>query len=505
MLLGFASFSLVGALLGRRLRATARQIDRALEEAVAERSALAIREQDDQIQRAVLDRAADQLAHVRSLLAENRVAAAEVAAAQEAWLRNWISNTDRPLDAEQPSQPTEPGLVVQSVDRMMRTSDRIEIAFRFVLLAQLLAHANRARSRPMWTFAAASVVHTASVAATLLRDANPPRRAIAASDIVMIGASSGLEAAVASGRAGPGAAAIAEPLVAYGASLAPCAGTFAVPPPIAPIMTVGVGALVGPGALLSGATAPERLFVAIERGAMAVGAMTSVHWFKNLVLSQATEFASAMDERAAAAAEAAAAAAREQMQFFVHDSALQVLQWVQKPDLSDRQLDAWLEREAARLRVVASGDELPVADLARGVSELARGFSTLGLDARIVFDTTAPDGLTHDVIRAAVDILNEALSNILKHSADRTPSVTIGADASAVHLVVSNRTSHVQLGTGTGIQAMHQRAANVGGDLRVVQEPDSFCLTATLPVNEGGRPPNRTATSRRHEDSHPKS
>lgn len=91
------------------------------------------------------------------------------------------------------------------------------------------------------------------------------------------------------------------------------------------------------------------------------------------------------------------------------------------------------------------------------------------------------------VDHAAYRILQESLTNVLRHAAGGTPAeVCLRYAPDTVTITVSNdgcgTAARVSAGTGNGIRGMRERAAAAGGILEAGPRPDGgFLVTATLP------------------------
>ena len=89
---------------------------------------------------------------------------------------------------------------------------------------------------------------------------------------------------------------------------------------------------------------------------------------------------------------------------------------------------------------------------------------------------------------AAYRILQESLTNAIKHAGRASVRVAIRQDNAALELDVTNSAggrSAVSVGreAGHGIQGMRERAAALGGSLEAAPTPDGgFRVHATLPV-----------------------
>jgi signal transduction histidine kinase len=112
-----------------------------------------------------------------------------------------------------------------------------------------------------------------------------------------------------------------------------------------------------------------------------------------------------------------------------------------------------------------------------------------GLDVRTDIDPTVLDGhLPPDVDVAAYRIVQESLTNVLRHAEASRATVTIQrGDAAVVLTVVDNGTAAAGLGadgSGTGIAGMRARAHALGGTLEAGPRVDGgFGVHASLPTN----------------------
>jgi hypothetical protein len=209
------------------------------------------------------------------------------------------------------------------------------------------------------------------------------------------------------------------------------------------------------------------------------------HRFNTLAHRLATELSASAAALAQTRADAAVEDVRRRHHHLLHDSVLQVLVWLQKPDLSDAQLSGWLASVTSRLVAEARGEEVAPPSLSVGLGELISAFDFLGVRSEV----TSPDRLDDvpaDVAICALDIVNEALTNVLKHSADRSPSVEILRPGG--HLMTIRITNVVtgsddgQRRDGTGTKAMIERARSVRGDVVCRRDSDRFVVVARLPL-----------------------
>jgi signal transduction histidine kinase len=94
---------------------------------------------------------------------------------------------------------------------------------------------------------------------------------------------------------------------------------------------------------------------------------------------------------------------------------------------------------------------------------------------------------------SAYRIVQEALTNSLKHARGSCARVVVRYDDRSLGLVISNsggqpgdasRVTGSSTG-GHGIVGMRERVALFGGELVAAPTADGFCVTATLPVPVG--------------------
>ncbi|WP_432561848.1 sensor histidine kinase [Kineococcus sp. SYSU DK003] len=121
-----------------------------------------------------------------------------------------------------------------------------------------------------------------------------------------------------------------------------------------------------------------------------------------------------------------------------------------------------------------------LADLER----LLEGVRATGLRVRF---TPQPAHAAADVELVAYRIVQEALTNTVRHAGARTVDVEVRADGDRLRLRVSDDGR----GTGgrpagNGVRGMGERAAAVGGRVQVRDSPSGVTVTADLPI--GGRP-----------------
>jgi signal transduction histidine kinase len=176
------------------------------------------------------------------------------------------------------------------------------------------------------------------------------------------------------------------------------------------------------------------------------------------------------------------------------DVALHVL--AKKPDQAQTALDAIsrtssqaLEELRATLAVVrdTGGDagRAPAPSLTR-LGELSRRMAEAGLYVSVEV-LGEPRPLPQPVDLSGYRIVQESLTNVLRHGGADRATVTVRYQPKAVEIVVSNRVVARPSGRGggSGIPGMRQRALDLGGDFEAGPTADGrFEVTASLPIGE---------------------
>jgi signal transduction histidine kinase len=220
-------------------------------------------------------------------------------------------------------------------------------------------------------------------------------------------------------------------------------------------------------------------------------------------LSQRTaELERAQEWRAqAAAAEERTRIARELHDVIAHSVSVMVVQ----AGAAEQMLDRDPERTREALATIQDSGQQAVMELRRMVG-LLRGGEEASLSpqpslrhldalARQTRDAGLPvdiriDGLPRELNPgldlAAYRIVQEALTNTLKHAGPATASVVVHYGNDALDItVVDNGTKHpvAQLTHGNGLVGMRERVALYGGQLTVGPRPDGgFAVQARLPT-----------------------
>ena len=164
-----------------------------------------------------------------------------------------------------------------------------------------------------------------------------------------------------------------------------------------------------------------------------------------------------------------------------------------RPSLSaikDASKEALVELRSALDVLRQSGERAPRAPTA-GLDELdalVERTRSAGLVVDVAIDGTR-DTPPAGVDLAAFRIVQEALTNVVRHADARHVTVRIGYLPSELTVeVTDDGTASGPVVTGNGISGMRERAATLGGDLTAGARPGGgFAVRARLPIREGAR------------------
>lgn len=145
-----------------------------------------------------------------------------------------------------------------------------------------------------------------------------------------------------------------------------------------------------------------------------------------------------------------------------------------------------LDELRATLGAVRRGDEADDRSPAPGLARLdALVDRTRAVGVPVSVDVDGPvAGLPAAVDVAAYRIVQESLTNVLRHAGAATAAVRVARAADHLTIEVSDTGTGGSPGTGGhGLAGMRERATALGGSLRAGPRPEGgFAVTATLPV-----------------------
>ncbi len=227
------------------------------------------------------------------------------------------------------------------------------------------------------------------------------------------------------------------------------------------------------------------------------------------VVAQAARTAAAERQAERAVADERARMARELHDIVSHNLSVVVLQAAGAQAAGGQDADPALEKiehsgrqalvETRRLLGVLRqpGEQLGRPELAPqpGVAELAalaEGVRAAGLPVVLAVDGD-PVGLPAAVDISAYRIVQEALTNVLKHAGQASAQVRVRCAADEVLIAVTDNGAGPQPGgpggAGHGLAGMHERVALFGGELTAGARPGGgFAVRARLPFGEQSRP-----------------
>jgi signal transduction histidine kinase len=140
------------------------------------------------------------------------------------------------------------------------------------------------------------------------------------------------------------------------------------------------------------------------------------------------------------------------------------------------------------LRLLRGDGETPELSPQPGLAQLERLIEQLrraGLEIELTIEGQ-PRLLAQGVDLSAYRIIQEALTNVVKHAAGASTKVTLGYQAQGLELTIidtdhDTRPKSQPSSDGHGVIGMRERAALFGGRLTTEPLPDGFKVTATLP------------------------
>ena len=135
--------------------------------------------------------------------------------------------------------------------------------------------------------------------------------------------------------------------------------------------------------------------------------------------------------------------------------------------------------------------ELPDAPLVPApsldnIAELVQGTREAGLEVALEISGARPSRVSDAVSLAAYRIVQESLTNALRHAAGASVRVNLRFDAASLSLAVENAagadgSSNGSAPGGVGIEGMRERAAAVGGTLQAAATETGFRVQGELP------------------------
>nr|WP_190158580.1 sensor histidine kinase [Streptomyces litmocidini] len=155
------------------------------------------------------------------------------------------------------------------------------------------------------------------------------------------------------------------------------------------------------------------------------------------------------------------------------------------------------------LRTPGDAPRAPAPGLDR-LPELVEQAAAAGL-AVTVSTSGSPPALPPGTDLAAFRIVQEALTNVVRHSGSRTARVLVGHGSGCLELTVDDdgpATGTEVGGSGNGLAGMRERAAALGGTIEAGARPDGgFRVHAVLPLRPQEAP--RTGKTPRSEENRP--
>jgi signal transduction histidine kinase len=121
------------------------------------------------------------------------------------------------------------------------------------------------------------------------------------------------------------------------------------------------------------------------------------------------------------------------------------------------------------------------------IAELVQGARDAGIEVELEIQGTQPSRLSDAVSLAAYRIVQESLTNALRHAAGASARVNLCFGAARLSLAVDNGAGAAASSNGTtpgmGIAGMRERAYAVGGSLQATPMQEGFRVQAELPYD----------------------
>ncbi|WP_213012285.1 sensor histidine kinase [Paractinoplanes toevensis] len=138
-----------------------------------------------------------------------------------------------------------------------------------------------------------------------------------------------------------------------------------------------------------------------------------------------------------------------------------------------------LDELRVTLAAITPGDRAPAAGLAR-VGDLCERVRTAGVAVDLAVEGE-PHPLPAAADLAAYRVVQEALTNVVKHSPHPRARVAIHHRPRGVDLRITNQTWDTAHADGFGITGMRRRVEHLGGCFAAGPAPGVFTVTATIP------------------------
>lgn len=141
-------------------------------------------------------------------------------------------------------------------------------------------------------------------------------------------------------------------------------------------------------------------------------------------------------------------------------------------------------------RVLSATSDERAAPPTGGLGSLIEGIRASGTALNSTV-TGTPLPLPPELAIVAYRVLQEMLTNALKHGMSTEPVGIVRTWQDGLWIEVTNKMGPSSGGQGRGVDGMHQRLALVGGSLTIEQDSDSYVARAWLPEGDQNTQPDR--------------
>lgn len=457
-----------------RIRAEAAAVDRRGGELARDQMARLLVDERDEYLGAVLGPLPDRLRLIRSGLAERRPGSVTVAASEERRIRSWLEDhaarIGRPLELDPSDAETLTRTTGYEFGR--RGQLTLRVTSSVTLLSQLRKAVPRHPRLMHAVFALAIARSVASVAERhpwIHHRLGPERAdtALGVLDVAAVGAAAALEHAEGHRRE------VAKWTDEYSSLVAATTTRTMWDGPRTVLVTAALSTIRAAVGLLSPRPVTQRLAAA---GLGVVNPPAARWMMKHLYEDtgeQGVRLTATATELAGAGHQAALDDQRVRHQAFVHDGVAQLLHAIAVGDLDRLQLIEWIDQELDRLDAELEGSTAGPVSIEVGLEGLTEEFRRRDLAVEAALDELPV--WTRPVAGTVVEIVREALNNVVKHTDSRSVWCEAAVFPKSVAVTVTDfstaTTGADGAGTGVGTRTMAALAELIGATVEWDRAP----------------------------------
>ena len=411
-----------GVLFVNASRRRARGIDERATQMAEVRVRITIATEEAALHRELMEGTTAALQTIRPLIRSDRQHARRLAEQQELRLRRWLdASSSFGFYDREPALDTS-GDVADVEASVKRIAYYAELGWRIstdvIALTRLSSRAHNGSKARGWPSLA--ILARTALATLALRPAGPSSRgqqALAVADLATVAAVTLVEHDTARTSGTPSWA------QGYAIACAATAGSLGRNRPLALATGVLAGAIRSALRITDTGPVRPRFFAAVDDLIwLAVPGQLAGH-VMNAGFDQARRLTDMSTALALQREQSKLDTARLRYQTFMHDGVAQLLLWIGKDELSDEQLEGWIDREIPRLQTVLDHPQPTTLPLRQALDEMILRFEQLGLT--ITLDLTDGPSYPAEINSSILEIVNEALANVLRHTTTQAAHCTM--------------------------------------------------------------------------------